>query len=157
MSPATTTTNVTTATRRPLRAAATEGRQALVRAGHFEAGTRRAAGKPSRSCAQALTLAPAGASLGHVLSANASQPAALAPAPPLDEGDSRKVQQPVTAVNTLRRPQVISETRMSADAIGLVGMSHLMELTQGRDDVLVGLVDGPVALDHPDLVSENIR
>ncbi len=36
-------------------------------------------------------------------------------------------------------------------------MSHLMGLTHGRDDVLVGLVDGPVALGHPDLATGRIR
>jgi len=32
-----------------------------------------------------------------------------------------------------------------------------MELTRGRADVVVALVDGPVALDHPDLATGNIR
>jgi len=39
----------------------------------------------------------------------------------------------------------------------LVKLTALMELTSGRPEITVGLLDGPVALDHPDLVSENIR
>lgn len=41
--------------------------------------------------------------------------------------------------------------------LDLVRLTQLMELTNGRPDILVGLVDGPVAIDHPDLVHENIR
>jgi subtilisin family serine protease len=32
-----------------------------------------------------------------------------------------------------------------------------MALTAGRSEVIIGLIDGPVALDHPDLAGENIR
>jgi subtilisin family serine protease len=32
-----------------------------------------------------------------------------------------------------------------------------MARTSGRSDVSIGLIDGPVALDHPDLIVENIR
>jgi len=39
----------------------------------------------------------------------------------------------------------------------LVKLTQLMELTKGRPDVLIGLIDGPVAIDHHDLASENIR
>lgn len=46
---------------------------------------------------------------------------------------------------------------MPVDPLELTRMSHLMGLTHGRDDVLVGLVDGPVALDHPDLATGRIR
>src|SRR4051794_21286885 len=38
----------------------------------------------------------------------------------------------------------------------LVGLPLLMELTAGAPDVAVALIDGPVALDHPDLMTENI-
>ena len=41
--------------------------------------------------------------------------------------------------------------------LGLVKLTQLMELTRGRSEVIVGLVDGPVAMDHPDLAHENIR
>lgn len=32
-----------------------------------------------------------------------------------------------------------------------------MEITSGRPDVTIGLIDGPVAVSNPDLVRENIR
>ncbi len=32
-----------------------------------------------------------------------------------------------------------------------------MGLGSGAPDVVVGLLDGPVAMDHPDLVSANVR
>ena len=32
-----------------------------------------------------------------------------------------------------------------------------MNLTSGRPEVAIGLIDGPVAIDHPDLAGENIR
>jgi subtilisin family serine protease len=43
------------------------------------------------------------------------------------------------------------------DPLELVGLQRLMALTHGRADVMVGLVDGPVAIDHADLAIENIR
>jgi subtilisin family serine protease len=39
----------------------------------------------------------------------------------------------------------------------LVRLPNLMALTDGRADVVVGLLDGPVALDHPQLASSQIR
>lgn len=39
----------------------------------------------------------------------------------------------------------------------LCHLPPLMELTEGRAEVLVGLVDGPVALDHPDLAGAPVR
>lgn len=41
--------------------------------------------------------------------------------------------------------------------LDLVQLSGLMEMTSGRPEVTVGLIDGPVAIKHPDLASENIR
>ncbi len=41
--------------------------------------------------------------------------------------------------------------------LDLVKLTQLMEFTSGSAEVLVGLVDGPVAIDHPDLARENIR
>jgi len=43
------------------------------------------------------------------------------------------------------------------DPLELVGLPGLMALTHGRSDVVVGLVDGPVALHHPDLAPGSIR
>ena len=39
----------------------------------------------------------------------------------------------------------------------LVKLDRLMERSTGRSDVVVGLIDGPVAIDHADLLSSNIR
>jgi subtilisin family serine protease len=39
----------------------------------------------------------------------------------------------------------------------LVKLTPLMELTSGRPEIVIGLVDGPVVIDHPDLTGENVR
>jgi subtilisin family serine protease len=44
-----------------------------------------------------------------------------------------------------------------ADVLSLVGLHPLMQRTTGRPDVVVGLIDGPVALDHPDLERDRLR
>jgi subtilisin family serine protease len=44
-----------------------------------------------------------------------------------------------------------------ANALELVGLSALMRLSTGRPEVVVGLIDGPVAMDHPDLAGNAIR
>ncbi len=41
--------------------------------------------------------------------------------------------------------------------LGLVKLSALMERTSGRPEIVIGLIDGPVATNHPDLTDENIR
>ena len=41
--------------------------------------------------------------------------------------------------------------------LDLVKLTALMEITSGRAETMVGLIDGPVVRDHPDLVGENIR
>ena len=43
------------------------------------------------------------------------------------------------------------------DPLALVSLPGLMAMTRGRADVLIGLVDGPVAVDHPDLATGNVR
>jgi subtilisin family serine protease len=43
------------------------------------------------------------------------------------------------------------------DVLDLVNLAPLMELTSGRPDIVIGLIDGPVVIDHPDLTGENIR
>lgn len=45
----------------------------------------------------------------------------------------------------------------SSNPLDLVNLTALMELTGGRPEVKVGLIDGPVAIDHPDLTRENIQ
>jgi subtilisin family serine protease len=41
--------------------------------------------------------------------------------------------------------------------LDLVKLRNVMELTSGRPEILVGLIDGPVAMDLPELTGENIR
>ena len=45
----------------------------------------------------------------------------------------------------------------SSDCLDLVGLSPLMARTSGRPEISIGLIDGPVALDHLDLAVQNIR
>ena len=42
-------------------------------------------------------------------------------------------------------------------ALDLVNLRPLMKLTSGQAETAIALIDGPVAIDHPDLASENIR
>jgi subtilisin family serine protease len=39
----------------------------------------------------------------------------------------------------------------------LVGLPQLMSRASGRPEISIGLIDGPVALDHPELANENIH
>jgi hypothetical protein len=39
----------------------------------------------------------------------------------------------------------------------LINLRQLMSLTSGRSEIVVGMVDGPVAADHPDLAVTNIQ
>jgi subtilisin family serine protease len=41
--------------------------------------------------------------------------------------------------------------------LDVANLSRLMERTAGRPEVIVGLIDGPVAADHADLATESIR
>ena len=41
--------------------------------------------------------------------------------------------------------------------IDLVRLTTLRDRTSSSPDVVVRLIDGPVAVDHPDLANENIR
>jgi hypothetical protein len=43
------------------------------------------------------------------------------------------------------------------DPLNLLNLPALMERTRGRPEIRIGLIDGPVAVNHPDLVTENIR
>jgi len=45
----------------------------------------------------------------------------------------------------------------SIETLQLVRLTKLMDLTHGIPDIKVGLVDGPVARDHPDLAESPIR
>jgi subtilisin family serine protease len=41
--------------------------------------------------------------------------------------------------------------------LDLVKLPLLMAVTRGRPEVRIGLIDGPIAIDHPDLATENVR
>src|SRR6476646_4672489 len=55
-----------------------------------------------------------------------------------------------------RSPDFARETRAS-NVLDLVNLTPLMERTSGRPEIVIGLVDGPVVIDHPDLTGENVR
>ena len=42
------------------------------------------------------------------------------------------------------------------DPLDLVKLRPLMKLTSGRPEVMVGLIDGAVAMHHPDLAAANV-
>ncbi len=44
-----------------------------------------------------------------------------------------------------------------ANSLDLVNLTALMQFTSGKPEITVGLIDGPVVINHPDLMSENIR
>src|SRR5918999_2361935 len=41
--------------------------------------------------------------------------------------------------------------------LDVVKLKALMERTSGRPEIMIGLIDGPVTINHPDLVGANIR
>ena len=55
-----------------------------------------------------------------------------------------------------RSPDFTRETR-ALNVLDLVNLAPLMELTSGRPEIVIGLVDGPVVIGHPDLAGENVR
>lgn len=51
----------------------------------------------------------------------------------------------------------VARPQSSVGGRALIGLPTLMERTAGAAAVAVALIDGPVALDHPDLASGNVR
>jgi subtilisin family serine protease len=47
--------------------------------------------------------------------------------------------------------------RSAEGALAAVGLIPVMEMTAGAPEIRAALIDGPVAADHPDLATENIR
>ena len=43
------------------------------------------------------------------------------------------------------------------EPLELVNLTSVMEVTRGRPEVVIGLIDGPVAVDHPGLAADCIR
>jgi hypothetical protein len=60
---------------------------------------------------------------------------------------------PERAGRSLRRS---SQASGPVSQLDLVGLSALMGVTEGRPEVVIGLIDGPVAIDHPELATERI-
>jgi len=54
-------------------------------------------------------------------------------------------------------PALAGQSSTNPNCPDLVGLSPLMARTSGRPEISIGLIDGPVALDHADLAAENIR
>ena len=52
---------------------------------------------------------------------------------------------------------MISKTNPNAASLDVVNLTALMRITAGTREVAIGLIDGPVTVDHPELTSENIR
>lgn len=50
----------------------------------------------------------------------------------------------------------MGQERTSMTPLELVKLPSLMERTSGRGELKIGLIDGPIALDHPDLARGNI-
>jgi subtilisin family serine protease len=63
------------------------------------------------------------------------------------------------ASTNLPRPSSLPDDYQAVETnvLDMLGLASLMEMTCGSPHVAIGLIDGPVALDHPDLASENIR
>jgi subtilisin family serine protease len=53
--------------------------------------------------------------------------------------------------------QETEPTKSSLDPLALVGLERLMRISCGNEGILVGLIDGPVALGHPDLLGAKVR
>jgi subtilisin family serine protease len=51
----------------------------------------------------------------------------------------------------------IAQPEATVDPPDLVGLNALMSRSAGRLEIRIGLIDGPVALDHPDLATERIE
>jgi subtilisin family serine protease len=47
--------------------------------------------------------------------------------------------------------------RQPVDFLNLVQLAPLIERSSGATQIVIGLIDGPIAVNHPDLVAESIR
>jgi subtilisin family serine protease len=55
------------------------------------------------------------------------------------------------------QPFLVQNWQIAMEPLALVRLSRLMEHSSGRPEIVVGLIDGPVAMDHPDLAGSNMR
>jgi subtilisin family serine protease len=53
--------------------------------------------------------------------------------------------------------RVLASSTNPVPALELVNLTPVMERTSGQPDVLIGLIDGPVAMQHPELNARNMR
>lgn len=74
---------------------------------------------------------------------------------------NRMRQRNVSTVNRFVADQRVGDkslgSRESANPLDLVNLTLLMQRFRGAPEVVVALIDGPVAMGHPDLTRENIR
>jgi len=56
-----------------------------------------------------------------------------------------------------RRVGIAAKPSGVANPLGQVGLDRLMALTSGRPEIVVGLIDGPIAIDHPGFDGGRIR
>ena len=74
----------------------------------------------------------------------------------------RLTRRPETGITMMSRlgataaSQVVRPSRLRA-RLDLVGLTPLMEVTKGRSEVAIGLIDGPVATNHPDLAPRAVQ
>ena len=61
------------------------------------------------------------------------------------------------AARPIARSLDFSQETRTSNVLDLVNLTPLMELTSGRPEIVIGLVDGPVVIGHPDLAGENVR
>src|SRR5687767_11772507 len=47
--------------------------------------------------------------------------------------------------------------RQPLEYLNLVQLEPLMNLSSGTPEIVIGLMDGPVAVNHPDLAAESVR
>jgi subtilisin family serine protease len=68
---------------------------------------------------------------------------------------------PRTSIEDANRAQAATPDahggRHSVDLLKLVRLAPLMNLSSGSPEIVIGLMDGPVAVNHPDLGAESIR
>jgi subtilisin family serine protease len=54
-------------------------------------------------------------------------------------------------------PEVTRRLQRVMRPLELVKLGPLMDRTRGRPEIAIGLIDGPVAMDHPDLVQQRMQ
>ena len=68
------------------------------------------------------------------------------------------VARPVLRFQNYTHPLVtIIHLNRTMGIFDVVGLTPLLKRTSGRPEITVGLIDGPVALDHPDLTGQRLR